>query len=323
MSASRLTGLLYIHKRNNVNTSTKVYSISNLHIDKNRNNAIIYLMTDYEVSTPIDSFEHPETGSVIDVISLVHIGLPAYYRKLGGYIMTRQDEGFIVHGEGITEEGASTVTSSPLGYIRRRLMEAHLDQSAENYALVEVHSGYTLQDNSKLFREKDSENHDVSVAYITRHVGFLGHLKSVINAKRLTHKLEKNARKGPDHVDEFVFKAIKKEVAKATSPKKRHTPYSKVMLNARNQVALEGVDGALAGDPSAKLVLVWGIGHFTGLQSGLTERGYQHTNRQEVQAAFSGPTLQRSMRKTQDELQKLQTKINTQKSQLRRKLYEK
>lgn len=265
---------------------------------------------DWKVSTPIDTFANPETGSQIDIVSMLHVGLPSYYAKLGGYIMGRQDDGFTVHYEGITESQQSPELASPLTRIKQKLDDIHSDQIAEGFALVEVSSAYTIQDSSLLFREKGSENHDMTEADYTHQTSLFRHIKDAVRARNLRHKLEKAANKGPEHLDKSVFKVIKASVDKTPKRNGRRRNQDEVSIHTRNEIALDGVDGALEADEAAKLVLVWGLGHLAGLHSGLIERGYQHTGRQEAVAAIDHHQLERSMQRLEVKLRRVQAKLD-------------
>lgn len=267
-------------------------------------------MSEWKITTPIDTFAHPETGSQIDLVSVVHVGLPSYYQKLGSYIMDRQDQGFAVHHEGIavSDEGKGIV--SPLGRIKRRIMLAEMDQEDKGYASVILHSSYTFQDNTELFHEAGSERHDLTEADVAQRTGIFTHIRAYGSSRRFSSKLEKAANKGPEEMDEFVFGVIKAGVDKAKSGTERNKQRRKVTINMRNQVALEGVDAALQDDPDARLVLVWGIGHLAGLQSGLLDRGYEHIGRQETDLAVNHTQLKRDLRKSEEALRRQQAKVD-------------
>ncbi|HEY4964359.1 MAG TPA: hypothetical protein VIH90_06745 [Candidatus Saccharimonadales bacterium] len=267
-------------------------------------------MPEWKVSTPIDTFEHPETGSQIDLVSVVHVGTPSYYRKLGSYIMGRQDDGFTVHYETIASSDETIEPTTPLEAIKQRVHEAKTDASADSYVSVIVHSGYTIQENSDLFHDANSENHDITEAEYVGQSGLLTLARGLIGERRLRRKLEKTADKGSEAMDEFVFGVIKQGVDKATSDKQRNKRHDKVTIQVRNQVALEGVDTALVDDPAAKLVLIWGVGHLAGLQSGLIGRGYEHTSRQETEIAVNRAQLKRDIQKHEVALRRQQAKVD-------------
>ena len=268
-------------------------------------------MSEWKVSTPIDTFEHPETGSQIDLVSVVHVGTPSYYRKLGSYIMGRQDNGFTVHYETIASKNDETTDpATSLGAIKQRVYEAKIDAGADNFVSVMLHSGYTVQENSDLFRDANSENHDIDEAEYVRQSDLLTLTRGLIGERRLRRKLEKTAERGAVAMDELIFGVIKHDVDNAMSGKQRNKRRDKVTIQVRNQVALEGVDSALVDNPEARLVLIWGVGHLVGLQSGLLDRGYEHTGRQETDIAVNHAQLKRDVQKSEAALRRQQAELD-------------
>lgn len=271
----------------------------------------IYCMSEeWKVATPIDSFANPATGSQIDVVSMIHVGAPSYYQNLGRYIVARQEEGFTVHYEAITESDKKTETVGPLERIKQRILFAERDHLDEAYALVMEHSCYTVQDDTELFLEDGSENHDMSATEIVSHMGLLTHIIEWSSTRKLRHKLEKAARRGPEEINEYIFGLIKNSVDMAASGKAGNKRRDKVVVNMRNQAALGGIDSVLKENADARLVLVWGMGHFAGLQSGLIERGYDHSSRQETTVAVNQSQLDRDMQKLQATLRSQQAKAD-------------
>lgn len=254
-------------------------------------------MFEWTVTTPIDTFEHPETGSQIDLVSVVHVGTPSYYRKLGSYIMARQDDGFTVHYETIASSDEVIKPTSLLEAIKRRIYEAKTDAGADSYVFVMMNSGFTIQNNSNLFIHTNSENHDITEEDYVGRTSLLTLARGLIGERRLRRKLEMTADKGSEVMDELIFSVIKQGVDKVTSGKQRIKWHDRVTIQLRNQVALEGVDAALVDNPAARLVLIWGVDHLAGLRSGLTTRGYEHTGHQETEIAVNHAQLGRDIRK--------------------------
>jgi hypothetical protein len=267
-------------------------------------------MSDWMVSTPIDTFVHKETDSVIDLVSTVHVGLPNYYRKLGNYILARQDEGFVVHYEGITEAADDAPPKfAPIHHLKFRLQKGYLNHVIDGYVLVESHSEYTLQDNDMLFLPITSENNDMTDIEYAGKLGILTHLKAYYDARKLSRKLGKAADEGTEVINECVFNVIKKNVDMSSKPKFQPKWDKKVTLDQRNEIALHAVDRTLEKDPASKLVLLWGIGHRAGLLAGLELRGYSHTEQRDFRVAFSEQTLIRTMRETNEMIERLKKKL--------------
>ena len=252
-------------------------------------------MSEWKIATPINKFEHLDSGSQIDIVSVVHVGAPDYYRKLGNYITTRQNNGFTVHYETISSDDKMTPPTNPIESLKTRVQEARTDISADNLILVEDYSNYTTQCDSDMFNISDAENHDITEADYVRRSGLLTLTGNWINARRLNHKLEKAANRGSDIMDELIFDLLKKDIDAIANGTRRNKRRDGVTIHARNQIALEGIDTALADNSAAKLLLVWGIGHLAGLQSGLIYRGYALTDHEEVDVAVNYAQLRRNM----------------------------
>ena len=267
-------------------------------------------MSEWKVTTPIDTFEQPESGSQIDLVSVVHVGMPSYYRKLGDYIMAKQHDGFTVQYEGIAESDETTEARGPIENTKRRVQTARGDQVVEGYVSILAHSRYTIQDNSELFHGTDSERHDMSEADYISQTSLLTSVRGLIGERRLRRKLEKAATEGSEAMDELVFGLIKEGADEGINFERRNKRHDKVTIHARNQIALEAVDTALVDNPEAKLVLIWGIGHLAGLQSGLLDKGYGHIARQEIDVAANYARLKRDIQERTVDLRQSQAKLS-------------
>lgn len=263
-------------------------------------------MSEWKISTPIDTFAHPETGSQIDLVSVVHVGQPSYYRNLGSYIMARQDEGFTVHYEEIATSDEPPRQITLLDRMKWFVHDARTDASAAAMVLVETSSRYTTQDyeERELFYKLGAENYDITNADLVSQTSIITSLRGLWGAIRLRRKLEKAASKGSGTVDEAIFGVLKEDIDTVKSGKTGNKRQDQVTIHVRNKVALEGIDSALAENPTARLVLIWGIGHLAGLQSGLLDRGYEHTGNQEIDVAVNRAQLERNIKKHEASLRR-------------------
>lgn len=265
-------------------------------------------MSEWTVTTPIDTFEHPETGSVIDIVSMFHVGEPSYYHKLGSYIMGRQDEGFGVHYESITDNDAPNADSGFLDGLKRKLFLAEADAQVDGMVILMLDSSYTTQSNDDLFRDEGARNNDVTEEEIIANTSLFAQLAKFVHARKFRRELKRAARKGTESLDEHTFTKLKKLEDTVKSGNERKSPGHHIIIDRRNEVALAGVDAELVENQDAKLVLVWGLGHLAGLSSGLIERGYTHADTQEVTVAFNRSGLDRSIEKSRVELRRLNEK---------------
>ncbi|MCA9332340.1 hypothetical protein KDA00_00520 [Candidatus Saccharibacteria bacterium] len=266
-------------------------------------------MSEWSIETPIDTFEHLETGSVVDIVSVIHVGQPSYYRTLGSYIMARQDEGFEVQYEEISYNPDVPLRPGILTRIKDKIDDAKTDASVDIDLTVERVTSWTFQRNELLFRQEGARNIDLDYSEMLPEESVLRKAYELLSFKVGQRKIARLARQDPNLLEEYLFRQMKKvadkhEAGQANS----HRRKKRVTIGMRNERALEGVDASLESDPAAKLVLVWGRGHLEGLQSGLIERGYEHNGRQDVEAIFNATLLEKSAEKTRRELVELTEK---------------
>ncbi len=276
-------------------------------------------MAEWNVTTPIDTFERPETGSIIDIVSVIHVGQPSYYGILGKYIMGRQDEGFEVQYEQISYNSDTPLKSGILTKIKDKIDDAKTDATVDIDLAVDRATGWIHQRDDLLFRPEGARNIDMDYSEVLTHENLMYKIYELISFKVGQRKVARLVRQDPQLLEEFLFGEMKKTVVRhETGQINSRRRNKKVTIGMRNERALEGVDESLDLNPSAKLVLIWGRGHLEGLQAGLTDRGYEHAERKEVEAIFSMPTLQKSAEKSRRELAVLTEKQVKAQSRLRK-----
>jgi hypothetical protein len=275
-------------------------------------------MTEWSASTPFDTFENPTTGSLIDIVSVVHVGLPSYYRAIGKHITSRQEEGFQVQHEGIGES-EDFVPSGALAGVKNKLFQLSTDACIDTFVAVELGSAYENQDNSKLYGEEDDGRLDITEADYITGMSVLALAGRLFGSRWMNRKVQKAAEHTePEKLDELVFGIIHKNVEAFEGGGKRNRSFGhKLVIDRRNELALAGVDATLEKDAATKLVLVWGIGHLAGLGSGLIDRGYAHVAHEEVQVAFSRKILGKELEAQEKAITKLQAKSTKSKKAIR------
>ncbi|MEO8862957.1 MAG: hypothetical protein ABI354_01400 [Candidatus Saccharimonadales bacterium] len=275
-------------------------------------------MSEYLVSAPIRTYEHPNTGSVIDIVPTIHVGEPSYYARLGDYVRARQDKGFIVQYESIAESEEPEYPLSLAGRFKHKLLIATMDASYDASVIATDASRYVAQPNDRLFREEGSTNVDVDESYTAANMGVLAQLDDLYSTTRFRRKLSKASRtKDVEQLNEFIFSVIKKGVETSLGTRRRlHPPSHKFIIDKRNEVALTGVDNTLETDPSAKIVLIWGLGHLAGLAAGLKRRDYEHVDSKDITVTFSPTIGQRQITKEQKELDKMKSKLQASSAKL-------
>jgi len=254
-------------------------------------------MSRWQVTTPIDTFENPATGSLIDIVSTIHVADPSYYQELGQYIMSRQDEGFKVHRETI-DSSPDFITTGLREKMKAKLQDARVDASVDWLLTVQGRTPYRLQQNKWLVRDEVDDQHDVTEAECIRNISLGAQLSKYMLAWAGRQNIQRAAeRKNPRDFEEYIFALLRKAVAPYESGARGPRRWGDAMIiDERNRIALSGVDKEIEEDGRTNLVLVWGMGHLAGLSAGLTARGYEHMGRRDVVAASSMTILVREIR---------------------------
>lgn len=254
----------------------------------------------WKIATPVDTFEHPDTGSVVDVVSMLHIGDSRYYKRVGEYVMARQSEGFVVQYEDISSVEHPEARSTPRQRAKAKLLDMVLDAQVDRNVLLMLHLGYEGQPNEGLFLKESSQRHDISMAEVVESTSFALGVAKFVAARRNLRRAKRKFKKGPRELERHFFSIVKDETDKMVAGAQKRKWGDGLIIDRRNQVALGGVDGALAQDPSTHICLIWGWGHLSGLSAGLVERGYTNVGHREIDAIISGVVLD-------DELQRYRT----------------
>lgn len=274
-------------------------------------------MSERQFTTPIDTFGHPSTGSVVDVVALLHVGEQQYYRTLGRHIMGRQDEGFIVQYEKISFNPDAPLTDpSRLTRLKDKIDDISTDAAAKISVTLDRTTSWVDQDERQLFYPEGAENIDLDHSDILPKQSLFSKLYQLLSYKTAYRKVARMAEKDPAALDQFVFQKLKKVSDRYQGGNRRRK--SPLIIDKRNEVALTGVDSALEADASARIVLVWGLAHLAGLSSGLIERGYEQTGRKDIVVATDTKGLDEDMQKTRKEIVRLQAKVTKSNAKARR-----
>ena len=246
------------------------------------------------VNTPIDEYTHRPSGSVVDLVSTLHVGSPSYFGMIADHLATRVSEGFIVYKEGIREplpdelDQANTSTK-----LRHRLVLACSEYAGR--AIVGVEDSLSFTNQLVLEEELRSEpectkivNVDVSELDIARASSIYGLAQRVRSSRAFFRRLEIARQGGPLAYDEAIYKEIvdqfrESEASQRANPKK----VNQAVVDERNEVVLEHLDELCKQNESAKAAVVWGYGHRKGLAVGLEARGFRHTKTKSLMVGFN------------------------------------
>ncbi|MGZ6005465.1 MAG: hypothetical protein ACXWLH_04935 [Candidatus Saccharimonadales bacterium] len=249
------------------------------------------------VYTPIEEFVHPDSGSVVEVVSTIHVGSPLYYYDLQRHLQLRAEEGFLIGQEAIKAPTIAELRQATAAELDKyELFKTVAKYSGKAALGVERSDSFTYQYELYTRLEEDPLipniiNTDVSMIEIARNARYIDLTQSVLSAYGFWWKMERAFKKGPEAYDQAIYdvivKNIKEDKAKQMDPPNKG---DKLMVHDRNEAVLGGVDTLLDEDPATKIALVWGFGHRHGLVEGIEQRGYRPKRISFVTVAMN-PTL--------------------------------
>lgn len=247
------------------------------------------------VRTPIEEFSHRSSGSVVDLVSTIHVGSPSYFSQLGSHLARRVEEGFVILGEGIRAPSEEELLEVNL----RDDLKNRLRVMASGYGALAFDRVYSdsvhFTDQGELLYGLDTGlggqalvNADINQLDIARASSVFGLVQGLCYSYSFFRRLEAARREGLVAYDEAIYREIVKgfrEGEKKTGPKIRSM--DRAVLGERNRVVLGHLDGLLKQDEAAKAAIPWGYGHRDGLAEGLGERGYRCTRESYVTVAVA------------------------------------
>lgn len=299
--------------------------------------------------TKINDFRHPETGNIVSVAGMIHIGEAEYYKTVRREVRERSSNG-IVHFEGVSAGDATELANA--SYLERKKY-----YMVSKYLLgitKLISSSVPRIETQKKFLQPESnwENHDTDLLTISKELDMrfltamrVGHfiLQSILEetpsylSKRSENTLSgkmhgfagdflEDARDGfrgilLEELDEYEG-SDKQELLKlsmgelfleSTKREKKNRSWNDtkknerddvgfimkqifkntdksmkkaevVIVNNRDNIAIEALTAALLEQPERPVVLVWGQGHMPGISKGIEALGFKQSDRQVLTA---------------------------------------
>jgi hypothetical protein len=222
--------------------------------------------------TPLCEFEHPQTGSNIGVVGVIHLGEQSYFDTVSDYILDREDAGAQVHYEGL--KPASKVESVKFKAEAKQAEAMANSLNTMHYVIAEA-LGVQSQGES-IDYASSWQNHDIGRVELVRLLG----AKGVSRLTQLGDRAEKlEAALSPELLAATLRAAFR--FTPIFIPMgivlRRHE--RKILVDHRNEIALAGIDDTLSEEPDRDIALLWGAGHLPGIGKGLQQRGYRLTDR--------------------------------------------
>lgn len=227
-----------------------------------------------EIQTPIYEFAHPFTDSVVSVVGMIHIGTPKYYEAVTNYIDDAERLGSVVHYEFIRDDGS--VLDEAIG-IDRELEDRFVKAMG-----IMGEFGRTLLGGAFQAEELEYpahwQNNDMTRQSFMEALGLEGVQRIADRLERMTELRE---RFGDERVAKLMRVSFK--LLPLLMPLEElfgDSHERTVIVDQRNQIALNGVRTAIQTDPAQRITLLWGSGHAPGLKRGLLNFGYRQQSKQ-------------------------------------------
>lgn len=253
------------------------------------------LLTPESVATPIDIFAHPDSNSLIDVVSTVHVGEPEYYVELASHLGNRINNNFNVFLEGISVEPTPQDKPIPIRWIESQILEAEIDSDLDLQLLFAKTGKFVTQSAlASLLTNEENDWPDFAINVDTdtneraKYLGFSHSFKVLyrkhVALKRLVAKQEKADDDGHQLMYDIIADHFKK------SGKRKSKSIKDPNIRERDKGVMEALDARLEDDQDAKIAILWGASHSVGIVRGLKERGYLRVNRKVVTVARNPKT---------------------------------
>lgn len=231
------------------------------------------------VETSVNTFERPDTGSVIGYVSLIHGALPGYYEQIGELLEENEKTGAVIDFEYIHQ---------PTEEDRQR--EPEMTELCDR--LYRAGQAFTrpMEQAFGLVRQRETlpphETWQLNDPTALETVKTLG----VVATEKLITAHESRARRHSSMSREQLRKAFLRQNSSFTQRLARTvpSPFRQVLLTDRNNLRLQNVDALLERDPGQNITFAMGFGHLYGIGKGLEQRGYQlRPKKTEWRPAFS------------------------------------
>lgn len=233
----------------------------------------MYRVRSAMVQTPIIEMGHPETGSSVSLIGMIHIGHPDYYAAISEYVDARETEGYGVHYERV--RGLAAPLDGPV--IGPNSLRSSFPDVPPPVISPAPRTAGIINQNDVLAHRPGWKNFDMDAGEVRDALGD----EKYVNLKMGFDRMERI--RDPDEVEGiplWIMSATVRAVPlvmRAVRVWRGKDEMDTVLLEQRNQRAIQGVAETIAADRSANIALIWGSAHAPGIRKGLKQLGYKQT----------------------------------------------
>lgn len=242
--------------------------------------------------TTVTEFRHPETESTITLIGNRHYATKAYMEAIADRLDKCDAAGATIHLEGVreaTSKELESLTSRQRHVVDTLLRFGPLLHKVGNLsAQATLHHAISVEDpetgklvlRNPLWQVHDVSHADLARAANRRQRASLKVVSGMVSLANDALKEDPDAWERTDIEDSSTFRASHWAAAKISSLIMH--PATVLLVDYRNEVALNALGVQLEDDPSKDFALLWGQGHVAGLSKGILRRGYIQTGIEEL-----------------------------------------
>lgn len=227
------------------------------------------------LETPIYQMDNRRTKSRISLVGMIHIGQQGYYDRIAEHVETTEQTGSVVHYEMVKKsenagdvepwiEEFQTTLSSGIGRIPIETMVKYLGCEKQLDALT-YHPHW--------------QNHDISIQELIRRAGPESMKKMVDGIKKFKDREEEMGEEATGRMIRKVF-GLMPVLSRVNNYLELGDQHLKsVIIDHRNDVALQAVRSQITDEPSRDITMLWGAAHLPGIKSGLEQMGYRRSSK--------------------------------------------
>lgn len=229
------------------------------------------------MQTPIRHYQHPQTGRIVILVGVIHVGRKSYYQSIQKLIDTKANQGYRILYEGVGKLTPEDIAKLPPD--QRAIVEQMLGVPLVMNELVNIlgETDFSFQKNGLEYPDwwirTDMELNEVAQLFTIAGINFWDNL-SPKKVRRVFKKIAKSKsssfrkffltllKYGPGIYTLYAIRAHFNQNKKA---------FHEIVITKRDAVAAAGI---LTHTEHTHVLSIWGAGHVPGIERHLFENGY-------------------------------------------------
>lgn len=226
------------------------------------------------IQTPLVELHNQEHDSTISLVGVAHFGHHRYYQWIDKYIAEKHDAGAAVHYEGVHMQSPDKVDWQNDQHKRSYLEMLCDDSVGDMFLSFFTKRLHVVRQQAALSYLKTWERHDTDGIQIAKSLAKKSYMEDRVG-QLLLRGLIGCMKILPPEQQESVARSMAQLLV---HPDDEHAAYfareKEVILDQRNDIAVNAVKAVRERQPEQDFVLLWGAGHTPGLIKGLEAEGY-------------------------------------------------